>query len=61
MKLYPILPVIFIGTYLFVGTSIAVNTPKAAWVSLVVFSIFFALYFVFKRFGRNNYNGAADM
>jgi APA family basic amino acid/polyamine antiporter len=61
MKLYPILPVIFIGTYLFVGTSIAVNTPKAAWVSLVVFSIFFALYFIFKRFGRNNYNGAADM
>jgi APA family basic amino acid/polyamine antiporter len=52
MKLFPLMPVIFIGTYLFVGTSIAINTPKAAWVSLVVFSVFFALYFLLKGFGR---------
>ena len=48
MKLYPLLPVIFIATYLFVGTSIAVNTPKAAWVSLIVFAVFFTLYFLLR-------------
>jgi APA family basic amino acid/polyamine antiporter len=53
MKLYPLMPVIFIATYFFVGTSIAINTPKAAWVSLIVFSIFFALYFVLRKFIQN--------
>lgn len=50
MSLYPLMPVIFIGTYLFVGTSIAINTPKAAWVSLMIFSAFFILYFVLRGF-----------
>ncbi|MBO9200249.1 MULTISPECIES: APC family permease [Niastella] len=48
MKLYPLLPLIFIGAYLFIGTSIAFNTPKAAWVSAVIFAVFFALYFVLR-------------
>ncbi len=48
MKLYPLLPLIFIAAYLFIGTSIAINTPKAAWVSALVFAVFFALYFVLR-------------
>lgn len=56
MKLFPLMPVVFIGTYLFVGTSIALNTPKAAWVSLVVFSVFFGLYFILRSFSRSELN-----
>jgi len=48
MKLYPLLPLIFIAAYLFIGTSIAINTPKAAWVSALTFAVFFALYFVLR-------------
>ena len=49
MKLYPLMPLIFILTYLLVGTSIALNTPKAALVSAVIFFVFFGLYFVLRR------------
>ncbi|HEX6426234.1 MAG TPA: APC family permease [Niastella sp.] len=53
MKLYPLLPLIFIAAYLFVGTSIAINSPKAAWVSALVFAIFFVLYFVLRVFKKS--------
>ena len=52
MKLFPLMPLIFIGTYLFVGTSIAINEPKAAWVSMIIFASFFALYFLLQRFRK---------
>jgi APA family basic amino acid/polyamine antiporter len=52
MKLYPLLPLIFIAAYIFLATSIAINTPKAAWVSALVFAVFFILYFIL-RFFRN--------
>jgi len=48
MKLYPLLPLIFIAAYIFIATTIAINTPKAAWVSALVFAVFFALYFVLR-------------
>jgi basic amino acid/polyamine antiporter, APA family len=48
MRNYPVLPIIFIASYLFVGTSIAINSPKAAWVSGLVFAVFFILYFVLR-------------
>lgn len=54
MKLFPLLPLIFILTYLFVGISIAVNTPKAAWVSAIVFGTFFILYFILQWMKKNN-------
>jgi len=54
MKLYPLLPLIFISAYLFVGTSIAINTPKAAWVSALVFTVFFILYFVLRFFKKSS-------
>jgi APA family basic amino acid/polyamine antiporter len=52
MKLYPLMPLVFILTYLLVGVSIAIETPKAAWVSTLVFASFFVLYFILKRFGK---------
>lgn len=45
MKLYPILPIIFIATYLFVGVSIAIQTPDTALVGLLVLGAFVLLYF----------------
>jgi basic amino acid/polyamine antiporter, APA family len=52
MKLYPLMPLVFILTYFLVGVSIAIETPKAAWVSTLVFASFFVLYFILKRFGK---------
>ncbi len=45
MKLYPILPIIFIATYLFVGVSIAIQTPDTALVGVLVLGAFVLLYF----------------
>lgn len=53
MKLYPLLPLIFIASYLFVGASIVINSPKAAWVSGLVFAVFFILYFVLRIFKKS--------
>ncbi|OQP46553.1 APC family permease [Niastella populi] len=54
MKLFPLLPLIFIAAYIFLATSIAINTPKAAWVSTLVFAVFFALYFVLRAFRKSS-------
>ncbi|HEY8896012.1 MAG TPA: amino acid permease [Niastella sp.] len=53
MKLYPLLPLIFIAAYIFLATSIAINTPKAAWVSALVFAVFFILYFILRFFRKS--------
>ncbi|HEY8396639.1 MAG TPA: hypothetical protein VIK80_01780, partial [Flavihumibacter sp.] len=53
MKLYPVLPLIFIAAYTFVGISIAVNTPVLALTGLIVFAVFLGLYFLVVR-KRNN-------
>ena len=53
MKLYPLLPLIFIAAYIFLATSIAINTPKAAWVSALVFAVFFILYFILRLFRKS--------
>lgn len=53
MKLYPILPVIFILTYLFVGTVIAIKNPEYAIIGLSVLAIFLLLYFVVQYFKKN--------
>ena len=47
MKLFPLLPLIFIAAYLFVGVSIAIADPKAALIALAVVAAFIALYFAF--------------
>jgi APA family basic amino acid/polyamine antiporter len=53
MKLYPLLPLIFIAAYIFLATSIVINTPKAAWVSALVFAVFFILYFILRFFRKS--------
>lgn len=46
MKLYPLMPVIFVLTYLFVGTVIAITFPKYAVIGLSVFAVFLIIYFL---------------
>lgn len=52
MKLYPLLPLIFIITYLFVGTVIAIEDYKYAVIGISVFTGFLLLYFLTKNFRR---------
>jgi APA family basic amino acid/polyamine antiporter len=53
VRLYPWVPLFFIASYVLAGTSIAFTTPKAAIVSLSVFAVFFALYFLLKKWNKN--------
>lgn len=46
MKLYPLLPLIFIAAYIFVGISIAFNTPDLALIGTGVFTAFLIIYFL---------------
>lgn len=49
MKLYPLLPIIFIAAYLFVGISIAIKDPMAAFTGMCVLAAFVAIYFLFHQ------------
>ena len=46
MKLFPLLPIIFMSAYLFVGTSIAINDPMAALTGVGVLVAFVVIYFL---------------
>ncbi len=46
MKLYPLLPIIFIGAYTFVGISIFVTNTKISLIALAVLAGFILLYFI---------------
>lgn len=46
MKLFPLLPVIFIAAYIFVGGSIAFDTPNLALIGTAVFFAFLLIYFL---------------
>jgi APA family basic amino acid/polyamine antiporter len=52
MKLYPLLPLIFIIAYLFVGTVIAIEDYKYAVIGVSVFTGFLLLYFLTKKFRK---------
>ncbi|TBR18528.1 MAG: APC family permease [Chitinophagaceae bacterium] len=52
MKFYPWLPIIFILTYLFLGTIITIKNPEYALVGLSVFAAFFLLYFVVQFYNK---------
>lgn len=58
MKLYPWLPLIFIAAYIFVGISIAVNTPDLAGVGTAVFTAFLLIYFLVTKLKTNNNSNA---
>jgi len=49
MKLYPLLPLIFIAAYIFVGISIAVDTPELAGIATAVFAAFLLIYFLITK------------
>lgn len=49
MKLFPLMPIIFIAAYLFVGTSIAIDDPSAALTGVAVLASFVLIYFVLHR------------
>ncbi|PWT99653.1 MAG: serine/threonine protein kinase [Bacteroidetes bacterium] len=49
MKLYPLMPAIFVLTYLFVGTVIAITFPQYALIGVSVFAVFLLIYFVTQR------------
>ena len=46
MKLYPLLPIIFICAYVFVAISIAIQTPSTAITGIIVLAAFMVLYFI---------------
>ncbi|NCT75497.1 MAG: APC family permease [Chitinophagaceae bacterium] len=52
MKLYPVMPVIFIIAYLFVGTVIAITDPMYAVIGVSVFVAFLVLYFATQSFRK---------
>ncbi len=56
MKLFPLMPVIFIAAYFFVGISIAVdykNNNYAAAIGLGVMAVFMGLYFVLNKLSKS--------
>jgi len=52
MKWYPLLPVIFIITYIFVGTVIAITDPMYAVIGISVFTAFLIIYFATEKFRK---------
>ncbi len=52
MKLYPILPAIFVLAYLFVGTVIAITYPAYALIGTAVFLAFLLIYFATKQYRK---------
>ncbi len=52
MKLYPLLPLIFMAAYCFVGISIAIQTPYTALTGLAVLAAFMVIYFVAKKINK---------
>jgi len=49
MKLYPLLPVVFILAYIFVGISIFADKPKTGITGLSILAAFILLYFLLNR------------
>jgi APA family basic amino acid/polyamine antiporter len=58
MKLFPLMPLIFMSAYLFVGTSIAIQTPDTALVGVGVLAGFMIIYFLTRGLGKKQTNTA---
>jgi APA family basic amino acid/polyamine antiporter len=58
MRLYPLLPLIFIAAYIFVGISIWINTPSLAWTGIAVFAAFLLIYFIVRQMKTSTYVSA---
>ena len=55
MKLYPLLPLIFIAAYIFVGISIWISTPNLAWTAIAVFAVFLFIYFLVTKLKKEKH------
>ena len=53
MRLFPLLPIVFIAAYIFVAASIFIDKPYTALLGLAILALFTALYFLLKK--RNKY------
>jgi APA family basic amino acid/polyamine antiporter len=49
MKLYPLLPIMFIASYAFVAVSIFLNSPGTALTALGVMGLFMVIYFLSRK------------
>lgn len=54
MKLFPLMPLIFIAAYMFVGLSIAIQTPATALIGVAVLAAFMLIYFGSKYLGKTS-------
>lgn len=54
MKLFPLMPVIFIAAYLFVGVSITIADPQAALTGIIVLAAFVLIYFLLHKKKNNS-------
>ncbi len=54
MKLFPLMPLIFIAAYMFVGVSIAIQTPETALTGVAVLAGFMLFYFGSKFLQRTS-------
>jgi APA family basic amino acid/polyamine antiporter len=52
MKLYPLLPLIFIAAYTFVGVGLIKTQPKICIVGTTVLAAFIGIYFAIKAFKK---------
>lgn len=52
MKLYPLLPIIFIAAYTLVGISILITNTKISLIGLAILTLFMILYFIIVRFQK---------
>ncbi len=52
MKLFPLMPIIFISAYLFVAVSIFIDRPYTALTGLLILFGFIALFFIVKTYSK---------
>jgi APA family basic amino acid/polyamine antiporter len=52
MKLYPLLPIIFIMAYTFVAINLLVTETKLSLVGIGVLTAFIAIYFIMQKFKK---------
>ena len=55
MKLFPLMPLIFMAAYLFLGISITIADPSAATTGLILLVFFTGIYFLFKGKKKTEY------
>ena len=56
MRFFPLMPIVFIGDYLFVAISITIDKPQTALIGSAVLAAFLVLFFVTKKSRRTSDN-----